>query len=231
VLLASIAVYLCGIVGVFVHFPSDYEYDLKYLFYVPALRSIGLSDGFLKRIELIRQCLDLETILEALLYLIGISYLLVGQRGLAIFRVFRIFRFFAYFRRISVDEVEEDDDVPPENVYINPLKTARLCAFYMQQLYYEFATEKSLGGLLVITIFFFTTYVMAVVFTNEKGTLVTPEGQICFQLRDCFLTVMRLALYDGNGFDFMQVLLPLLLTCAIDQRCRHRHLWTRATEA
>lgn len=34
--------------------------------------------------------------------------------------------------------------------------------------------------------------------------MVTPDGQTCDTLSHCYLTLFRLAMYDGVGFDFLQ---------------------------
>ena len=76
----------------------------------------------------------------------------------------------------------------------------------MEQLFQEFVTQKSLGGSLLMAIFFFTTYVVAVVFWNDQTNLDTPEGETCSTLRNCYMTMLRLVVYDGTGFDYLNSL-------------------------
>jgi hypothetical protein len=139
-----------------------------------------------------------------------LGFYFIGTRpGIAALRVLRLFRFFAYLKYIN-DDGDDDEDaedyVPPKKRLFSLVKAAKLFSFYMEQLYEEFATQKSSGGLLVVSIFFFTTYVVAVVLWNEKGDTITPAGTPCYHLKDCFLTMMRLCVYDGVGFDFLQEL-------------------------
>lgn len=105
-----------------------------------------------------------------------------------------------------VDDRYEDDDVPPENRPFSFAKAAKLVSFYMEQLFFEFTTQKSLGGVLLLAIFFFTTYCMALVFWYDRSELITNEGQTCLTLRDCYMTMLRLVFYDGTGFDYLNTL-------------------------
>ena len=61
----------------------------------------------------------------------------------------------------------------------------------------ELFTAKSRGGVIVIGIFMYVTYVMAVTFKIEQGDLDTPEGTACANIKSCYITLMRLAFYDG----------------------------------
>lgn len=70
-------------------------------------------------------------------------------------------------------------------------------------------------------LFFFVTYTIAVVFKNQKGTLPTPSSNCCpngnstctpcLLLRDCFMTMLSLVVYDGCGLDYLQVHLTVLV--------------------
>jgi hypothetical protein len=72
-------------------------------------------------------------------------------------------------------------------------------------LYYEFFTQKSMGGSLLISLFAFNAYVMAVVMNNQKSHVMTPGDfvvQPCGTLSMCILTMVRLAVFDGGGLDY-----------------------------
>ena len=62
-------------------------------------------------------------------------------------------------------------------------------------------TERTRGGLLLINLFIFTAYVFATVLWVETGHEF-PE--YCGTLGECQLIMMRMAVFDGNGFDFAQ---------------------------
>ena len=105
-----------------------------------------------------------------------------------------------------MDDRYEDDDVPPQNRPFSFTKAAKLVSFYMEQLFFEFTTQKSLGGVLLLAIFFFTTYCMAVVMWYDRPDVITAEGQTCDTLQDCFMTMLRLIFYDGTGLDYLNEL-------------------------
>ena len=116
--------------------------------------------------------------------------------------MFRLFIFFSYFKYI--DDPYEFDDVPPELRPFSLIKAGKLSAFYMEQLFQEFYTQKSMGGILVLTLFFFNAYVVGAIVHFTSRDIVTPEGHPCETLRDCFFVMLRLITYDGTGFDTMQ---------------------------
>lgn len=161
-------------------------------------------------------CFDRDNLLELACYIIGIFFLVKGERGLAAIRILRIFRYLSYFALFDNKTKFHDMDIPDEKLQFSFFKAAKLCGFYMEQLFQEFATQKSSGGLIVMALFFFNAYIMAVIFTNTRGTLETSEGTPCFTLPDCFLTMVRLFTFDGTGYDYLEALVnnhdgPLVL--------------------
>ena len=57
----------------------------------------------------------------------------------------------------------------------------------------------------MLGLFFYVTYIFAVVMWQTTGSIVTtPEGDSCETLKSCFMTLLRLAFYDGTGFDYLQ---------------------------
>lgn len=193
----SIVVFIYGFVKTITYFPSDYELKIDRFIYAPFLR-FSYDNNALRLIEKARLCIDRDVILESLCYILGVVYLALDQPGLAALRVFRIFRFFSYFKFLESKYV--DAETPPAKRHFSLVKAAKLCSFYMEQMFEEFCTQRSLGSLLIITMFFFTAFVMGAVFKNTK-----PE--LCPSLTDCFFTMFRLVVYDGNGID--ELLRPL----------------------
>lgn len=152
-------------------------------------------------------CVDKECLFELTCYIIGIVYFSLTQSGLAALRVFRVYRYLDYFNYF---QVEVENDVPKENLPFSLTIAAQRCGFYMEQLYYEFFTQKSLGGMLVMAIFFFNAYVMAVIMFNQRSYLTLSSDfvtQPCYNINMCFVTMFRLVVYDGTGLDFLSALL------------------------
>lgn len=70
---------------------------------------------------------------------------------------------------------------------------------YFRKLYEELFTEASRGGLIVISLFFYTTFVFALMFYNETSTLTDVDNPptACGDLSTCYIRLMRLVFYDG----------------------------------
>jgi len=149
--------------------------------------------------EVILGMCDGEVFLELGFLIIGWCCLFVAP-GLAAIRCFRVFRLMWYFELFPFTEPEDYD--PSEHLF-SFRKASQLCLLYMERLGTEIVTSKSRGATVVLAMFFYCTYVLAVVFWNEAGHLVTPEGETCVTLVACFITLMRLAFYDGTGFDYL----------------------------
>jgi len=120
--------------------------------------------------------------------------------GLAALRCFRVFRLLWYFELFP--HTHPNDYDPSEHIF-SFRKASQLCLMYIERLGTEITTSKSRGATVVLAMFFYSTYVMAVVFWNEGTHLVTPEGETCVTLTACYITLMRLAFYDGTGFDYL----------------------------
>ena len=121
--------------------------------------------------------------------------------GIAAFRCFRILRYLWYFELFA----SEPSDAPDEE-WFSMIKACQLCLFYIEQLGHEFLSKKSKGGAVVLALFFYVTYIFAAVFV--MGTNLTvfdgDYGNACHDLKSCFITLLRLAFYDGTGFNFFQ---------------------------
>ena len=127
-----------------------------------------------------------------------------------------------YFELI---EAEPDSDAPEEE-WFSFTKAAQLCLFYIEQLGIEFLSKKSKGGAVVLALFFYVTYVFAVVMWQATGSAVTtPEGDSCRNIKDCFVTLLRLAWFDGNGFDYLQG----VINSGLSKNCMHigNVVWAR----
>jgi len=151
-------------------------------------------------LELFQKLFDGEVNLELLCLVFGWATIF-ENRGLSALRCVRVFRLMWYFE-LFPNETEEDYD-PNEHPF-SIRRACQLCLLYLERLGTEVTTAASRGATVVLFMFFYISYLLAVVFWNEDGTLNTPEGQTCDTLNNCFIIMLRLAFYDGNGFDFLQ---------------------------
>ena len=78
-----------------------------------------------------------------------------------------------------------------------------LLSQYIQSLYIELFTQSSLGGILIILVFLFTSYVLGVIFNRHNSDLLTSHGQVCAELGDCIITMIKLALYSEEGLEYL----------------------------
>eukprot|EP01033_Poteriospumella_lacustris_P001569 gene1569-1138_t len=78
---------------------------------------------------------------------------------------------------------------------------------YLERIGRELFSGNSLGGLVIVAIFFFISYLFAVIFWVEKSDLLiegSKYGNDCTTLNNCFITILRLGFLDTNGFDYLQ---------------------------
>ena len=80
---------------------------------------------------------------------------------------------------------------------------------YLTAIAYEFFTAKSKGGVVLLAIYFYVTFVFSMLFWIDEGALVSPPSQdvnpftgnntLCGSLAGCSVVLTRLSLYDGTG--------------------------------
>eukprot|EP01040_Poterioochromonas_malhamensis_P010087 gene10087-10965_t len=125
--------------------------------------------------------------------------------GLAALRCLRVFRLLWYYELFPD---MKDVNFDPAQAVFSFRKASQLCLLYMKGVAQEIFTQKSKGGIVVIAIYLYLSYLIAVVFWIETKHMVSINEGVaeCIQLNTCFITMIRLSFYDGNGFDFMQTL-------------------------
>jgi len=121
--------------------------------------------------------------------------------GVAALRCFRLLRLSWYFTNYQPNLPH--DYLPKKHIY-SFLTAVRLNVEYLKCLISEIFTAQSLGGHIVLGMFFYMTYLFAVVYWNEKGYIQTPEGKSCQTLTGCFFVMLRLSFLDEMGFNFLQ---------------------------
>ena len=157
----------------------------------------------------IRCLFDAEVMFETICLLIGWVFIL-SRPGIAALRCFRIFRMLWFFELVEHAE-EKDPTYKPEEHFVSVSKVCHICVKYLEAIGCELLTAKSKGGIVLVIFYFYITYVFAVIFWMEETNLVTPvdtnpttgNNTLCDTLTGCYITMLRLTLYDGTGFDFL----------------------------
>ena len=144
--------------------------------------------------------LDAPVYFEFFCLLVG-SVFLPFSPGIASIRILRPFRLLWYGKLFSAKGSGGKERTM--FFFLDPFRSIHLCILYLERVMQEILYNKGRGGILVIFIFLYITYVFAVAFNIEQSALVTPEGTPCASLSTCYLTFLRLSFYDGNGFDFL----------------------------
>lgn len=85
----------------------------------------------------------------------------------------------------------------PSDQFITLHHICHIAMTYFRQLYLEFFTRQSRGGLVIIFLFFYLTYVLAVLFHYEAYGMQDGHGAPCGSLGLCYVRLMRLLFYDG----------------------------------
>ena len=152
---------------------------------------------------------DSEVVFETVWFIFGWSCIF-EYPGLAALRLCRAFRVL-WFVELIANQEEFDPEYKPEEHLVSVAKICSLGVQYMESIGCELFTAKSKGGVVLLIIFFYVTYVFAMVFWIEDRNLVTPNdtspitgnNTVCGTLMGCTITLMRLSFYDGTGFDYL----------------------------
>ena len=151
-----------------------------------------------KKLKLV---MDTEMIFE--LFCLAIGWIFIfPNKGLACLRCFRVFRLLWFFE-IYQKDIPDSYDPSRSLLIFNPSQGIRLCLAYIRNIVVELFTVKSRGGVIVIGIFIYMSYVFAVIFNYEQNGLVVAGTSPCSSISKCFFMLVRLSFYDGNGFDFL----------------------------
>jgi len=138
-----------------------------------------------------------EVLLEIVCLTIGWA-LIFEEPAMASLRCFRIFRFVWY---IEFYRAKKDSFFYPV------IRVFHLIIQYLEQLGSELFSYSSKGGVVVLGFFFYMAYILGVVYWLKTGSwgLISPEGTTseCDTLPHCFLIMLRLTFWDGDGLDFV----------------------------
>ena len=117
--------------------------------------------------------------------------------GIACLRCIRVFSPLYYLERKNTRALSKEAYNPAEHA-LNFAHVAHTILNYFAKLFNEIFTEASRGGLFVITLYFYVTYLFAILLYNMANDLITPEGQSCGDISTCFIRLIRLSLNDGT---------------------------------
>ena len=150
---------------------------------------------------------------EGVCLLIGWAFIFT-RPGLASIRCFRVFRLLWI-----IDMYYDEKPIKGSRMlsFIDVIgKNCQLCLRYFKCLGEELTSSKSRGAIVVLIVFFYVTYIVAVIFWIDRGIFefydpiansnatTDPDhlssDSYCVTLRSCFVTLLRLSYYDGNGF-------------------------------
>ena len=163
---------------------------------------IGVIDARLGWLQKLRILSDGESIFETACLTLGWIFLW-SNPGIAALRCMRIFRMLWFFELGEHKKIER-----PEDRWVSISNSCYICVQYLEGIGSEIFTAKSKGGLVLLAIYFYVTYIFAAIFYIEDRTrIVTPSdvnpttgnNTLCGTLTGCYLTMLRLTLYDGAG--------------------------------
>ena len=148
-----------------------------------------------------------ESLMEIFFLIIG--WVALGLHSpLASFRGLRIIRYLWYSEYYTVTK---NNSI----LYFYVIFYSHLLLQYVDNIRIEIFTTKTKGALGVIALYFFLCYIYAVIYTHATRNLplISPEGGIsgdvsqCDTLSHCYFIMIKIAGWDGNGFDFWKSLL------------------------
>ena len=151
-------------------------------------------------------------IFEGICLLIGWTFIFT-RPGLASIRCFRVFRLLWI---IDMYYGDKERKIWRIFFFVDVIgKNCQLCLRYFKSLGEELTSSNSRGAIVVLVVFFYVTYIVAVIFWIDRGTFefydpiansnaTTDPNHMstdsyCITLRACFITLLRLSYYDGNG--------------------------------
>jgi hypothetical protein len=163
--------------------------------------SAGSGEARLTPLQIFLAIFETEVILDAVCIIFGWCTIFTYP-GLAALRCFRLFRMLFYFELFRESRPSEGGS----NKLFSLQKASQLCLVYMKKIVQEVFTQESKGGVVIIAMWLYVSYLVAVVFWTQLHFLESSDDLNCSRLDTCFITMIRLSFYDGNGFDWLQAL-------------------------
>ena len=190
VLIASSILYVIGIILTFIHVIDD--------------------DDLISPFTKLYYIMDNESFTELFFLSFGWGTI-YALPSVSVLRCFRIFRMFSYFEIAQFDILNYTcgcvlrkcfrlRGVDLNNRYFSPSQLSGVFVDFFQRLSIELASSRSSGFIVMFTMYFFITYLMSVIYWIEFGV----NYDACSTLSQCYITLIRLSLFDVTGFDFLQ---------------------------
>jgi hypothetical protein len=163
--------------------------------------SAGSGEARLTPLQIVLAIFETEVILDAVCLIFGWCTIFTYP-GLAALRCLRVFRMLFYFELFRENRPSEG----ASHKLFSLQKASQLCLVYMKKIVQEVFTQESKGGIVIIAMWLYVSYLVAVVFWTQLHFLESSGDLNCSRLDTCFITMVRLSFYDGNGFDWLQAL-------------------------
>ena len=100
---------------------------------------------------------------------------------------------------------ESGKPIDPGEQFFSLAKASTIGLYYIESIGREIFTQNSKGGVILLGMFFYSSYIMAVICVYyDRDSIITGEGYAtCGTITLCFIVMLRLIFYDGTGFDFL----------------------------
>lgn len=187
--------------------------------------SIENDIGEVRSLEIVVKLLSPDVVFEVACIGFGWATLFITP-GLAALRCVRVFRCLWYlniYREVQTGKQHLNDDrsdtqnstyfnnIDFEVYFFGVLRALQLCRYFLERLAIEIFTVHSRGGLVLLAMYFYISYLFAVVFWLEEphfeASTFSSGSNDCQTLNNCFITMLRLACYDTVGWDYLQGLM------------------------
>lgn len=173
------------------------------LMVVGVVSTASHCDRFMPFYDKVIMMVDGQAMLEIVPLLLGWMLIFYDTGGAAI-RCLRVLRFVFYFELTSIDYPV--GYIPAEH----PMSFHKSCIVmvqYLNRVGAELFTEQTRGGSVVFLMWFFLTYVVALIcWYNENNLIDTWGGPThCNTLTHCFITIFKLAVMDCGGMDYVSL--------------------------
>lgn len=122
--------------------------------------------------------------------------------GFAALRCYRVYSLLWYYRVDVLRDAAYDFFGPKyQNQVYRIIKVGKFAADALVAFGVDlfFLSSKTKGALMLIGIFFYSSYVLGACLWQETGARIPA----CETFTSCMFTLMRLTFYDGSGFDYL----------------------------
>ncbi len=162
-----------------------------------SVKQSSYSDILKSFCKIFKKAFVYETWIELFFLIIGWS-LIYNNTPIAGFRIFRILRYVWY------SEYYISDRTKP--IYFFILFYSHLVLQYIENIRKELFTTKSKGAMVVFALLFFVSYIFAIIYYQISYDWILLSSGLpnsCDSIQHCFITMIRISIYDGTGIDYI----------------------------